>query len=175
MMRVLVFCACLGGWSLLFMLAPVVSAHSGNGVQTVIGIGAIGAAGGSCTSDEECLVIGCNYFCEESLGTCQHWDPFCFDVVCCVMFDAQVCNCETYGGCYQCMSTPVEYGNVDCAGPPVPNLDDILCTLGGFGDFLSCPNADLAPVCTGDGIINLDDILAVLAAFGGADPCGCNP
>lgn len=74
-----------------------------------------------------------------------------------------------------CMQESIEYGDVNGTGPDAPNLDDILCCLGAFGNFGSCPNADIRPMCSGDDIINLDDILGVLAAFGGADPCGCTP
>lgn len=93
----------------------------------------------------------------------------------CVVANADVCMCDW---CISgtCVSTPIEFGNVNCAGPPSQvNLDDILCVLAGFGGFNNCPNADVHPFCTGNGVINLDDILAVLAAFGGYDPCNCQP
>ncbi len=81
------------------------------------------------------------------------------------------CNCAMCisGFCNYTCST---FGNTNCELPQVVNLDDILCTLGGFSNINNCPNADIAP-CGGNGIINLDDILAVLAAFSGGNPCGC--
>lgn len=90
------------------------------------------------------------------------------------------CTCDLCPAGF-CTSTPIEFGNVNCAGPPTTvTLDDILCVLAGFGSFASCPNGDIAPTagpnaCRGNDIINLDDILAVLAAFGGFDPCNCQP
>lgn len=93
----------------------------------------------------------------------------------CVIANADVCMCD-FCVAGSCVSTPIEFGNVNCAGPPSQvNLDDILCVLAGFGGFNNCPNADVHPFCTGNGVINLDDILAVLAAFGGYDPCNCQP
>lgn len=93
----------------------------------------------------------------------------------CVIANADVCMCDK---CVAgtCVSSPIEFGNVNCAGPPSQvNLDDILCVLAGFGGFHNCPNGDVHPFCTGNGVINLDDILAVRAAFGGFDPCNCQP
>lgn len=89
--------------------------------------------------------------------------------------DHSSCTCDRCGGGGACTNDPLGYGNVNCLGPAgQTNLDDILCVLGGFGNFTACPNSDIAPACTGNGLINLDDILAVLAAFAGADPCGCS-
>lgn len=88
--------------------------------------------------------------------------------------DDYVCTCDE---CVQgvCLNKMVEFGNVNCRGPVLPNLDDVLCVIAGFGHFDSCPNADLAPMCVGNNIINLDDILAVMRGFAGQDPCGCQP
>lgn len=98
----------------------------------------------------------------------------CFTNVDCAAVDNDVCTCDNcHVGLGFCFFDPIEYGNVNCAGPAAPNLDDILCVLAGFGNYAACVNADIAPPCTGNNIINLDDILAVLAAFAGADPCGC--
>lgn len=101
----------------------------------------------------------------------------CSDNGDCVLADDAPDAVCTFDRCVSnfCTQEPVEYGDVNGAGPNTPNLDDILCTLGGFGNFDSCPNADIRPVCSGNDIINLDDILGVLAAFGGSDPCGCTP
>ncbi len=92
----------------------------------------------------------------------------------CALADANACTCNE---CVadQCVSTPIEFGDVTCDGPPQPNLDDILCVLSGFANFNICPNGDIAPNCVGNDAINLDDILAVLAAFSGGDPCNCTP
>jgi hypothetical protein len=89
--------------------------------------------------------------------------------------DADACTCHRCaGGC--CTAMPIEYGNVNCAGPAnAADLDDVLCALDGFGNQAFCPHADIDPPCSGDGVINLDDLLAVLDAFGGLDPCGCEP
>lgn len=87
--------------------------------------------------------------------------------------DNDVCTFDTCSGS-SCGNTPVRFGDVNGTGGAAPNLDDILCVLSGFGNFSTCPNADIAG-CTPNLIINLDDLLAVMAAFAGADPCGCNP
>lgn len=86
----------------------------------------------------------------------------------CVCLDSAVC---TFDSCVDgvCQTRLIAYGDVNNSS--VPDLDDILCVIAGFGDFLICPNGDLAPACTGDGLIDLDDILAVIDAFGGGDPC----
>lgn len=102
---------------------------------------------------------------------------------------ATVAVCDDADACTfnRCVSTicdfaPVRFGDVNgsaaSGGSALPDLDDILCVIAGFGNFDVCPNADLAPTvgpgaCQGDGVINLDDLLAVLAAFSGDDPCGC--
>lgn len=87
--------------------------------------------------------------------------------------DNDVCTCDGCSGGY-CEFKPIRYGNVDCAGPPnQANLDDILCILAGFANFVACVNGDIHPACTGNNVINLDDILGVLGAFAGNDPCGC--
>lgn len=94
----------------------------------------------------------------------------------CVFADSApsaACTCDTCNAGF-CVNTAIEFGNVNCAGPPTANLDDILCALSGFASFAACPNADIAP-CAGNNIINLDDILGALAAFAGNDPCGCVP
>ncbi len=90
----------------------------------------------------------------------------------CVVADEDVCTCDR---CISnvCEFLPVRFGNVNCQGPAIANLDDILCVLAGFASFAACPNGDLAPGCTGNNLINLDDILRVLSAFGGGDPCNC--
>lgn len=87
--------------------------------------------------------------------------------------DDEVCTCDRcIGG--ECDHFFRRYGDTNCGEvPSIINLDDILCTLSGFSNFVACPNADIAPSCVGNDLINLDDILAVLAAFSGADPCGC--
>lgn len=98
----------------------------------------------------------------------------CLTHVDCAAVDNNACTCDNCQvGLGVCSFDPIEYGNVNCAGPAVPDLDDILCVLAGFGNYAVCVNADIAPPCTGNNIINLDDILAVIAAFAGADPCGC--
>ena len=65
---------------------------------------------------------------------------------------------------------------------PQPDIDDILCTIDGFGAGPNwpdiCPDGDLSPCApNGDGILNIDDILKVIDAFGGnpgcPDPCTC--
>ena len=64
-----------------------------------------------------------------------------------------------------------------------PDLDDILCVLGGFeagGDWLIvCPLADLLTDmnnCELNETVDLDDILAVLGAFEGSTPeCAQDP
>lgn len=98
----------------------------------------------------------------------------CATQVDCVIADTNVCTFDQCSAGF-CANTVVEYGNVNGSANQTPNLDDILCVLGGFAGFANCPNADIAPACTGNNIINLDDILAVLGAFGGTDPCGCSP
>lgn len=70
-----------------------------------------------------------------------------------------------------CTNAGVTFGDVNGTGG-APNIDDILCTLAGFSNYVDCFNADIAG-CGPSGSIDLDDILAVLAAFGGADPCQC--
>lgn len=94
----------------------------------------------------------------------------------CVQMDANVCRCDACNTGF-CESAQVQYGNANCSGPQNPNLDDILCVLGGFSNYANCPNGDLkgapATPCTPNNLINLDDILAVLGAFSGIDPCGC--
>lgn len=101
----------------------------------------------------------------------------CADNGDCVLADDAANAVCTFDRCVAniCTQEAAEYGDVNGAGPSNPNLDDILCCLGGFGNFDACPNADIRPVCMGNDIINLDDILGVLAAFGGDDPCGCTP
>ena len=102
----------------------------------------------------------------------------------CTIPDDDVCTCDQcIGGV--CVSTPVRYGNTDCAGPTTQaDLDDILCVLRGFNSIAACPNADIAPIddpaggtleCAGNNVIDLDDILRVLEAFAGGNPCGCLP
>jgi len=60
------------------------------------------------------------------------------------------------------------YGDVTQDG--VVDLNDILCTLDGFGSFAVCADGDLSP-CDGDGMIDLNDILAQLDAFSGQPAC----
>lgn len=82
------------------------------------------------------------------------------------------CNCVTcVAGA--CVFTCTKFGNVNCDGMNLVNLDDILCVLMGFSLFANCPNCDINP-CGGNGNCNLDDILSVLAAFTGVNQCGCN-
>lgn len=107
-------------------------------------------------------------------AACQLEGVACATTVECALLDGDVCTCDRCVG-NLCQSTPTFFGNANCAGPGTANLDDILCVLGGFSSFATCPNGDLAPGCTGNNIINLDDILRVLGAFGGIDPCGCVP
>jgi hypothetical protein len=132
--------------------------------------------GGCPMTGESCVLRGIDsdgngtrdtYQCECALETCVH------SVDC---HDFNVCTCDR---CRPelglCEHFPIEYGNVDCMGPPEQaNIDDILCVLQGFSNIRHCPNADLHPPCLGNTIINLDDILAVLQAFAGFDPCGCS-
>lgn len=93
--------------------------------------------------------------------------------------DSNACTCDqclvTELGEHLCGHITSEYGNVDCSPNQQPNLDDILCVIGGFGNFNSCPGGDIHPNCTGNNSISLDDLLSTLAAFGGADPCACAP
>jgi hypothetical protein len=86
--------------------------------------------------------------------------------------DNNVCTCDRCDN-GMCRHTFTIYGNTNCDTAALPNVDDILCALGGFSRFAVCPNADLKPDCTGNGVINIDDILATLAAFSGANPCMC--
>ncbi len=92
---------------------------------------------------------------------------------------ATMCDDDDVCSCDRCLSGECDYfftryGDTKCGEiPSTVDLDDILCTLSGFSNFVACPNADIAPACVGNDRINLDDILAVLAAFSGADPCGC--
>jgi len=72
-----------------------------------------------------------------------------------------------------CMYACVKYGDVKAPPDGLINLDDILCVLAGFGNFVVCPDSDIRP-CGANGIINLDDILGVLGAFAGANSCGCD-
>lgn len=156
-------------------------------------------AGGSCTVLEcdcagtsECAiefeepgVVFCAGGCQVSGQTCRRINTVNPDgsvdvecrcgIICDVATqcdDNNVCTCDQCVA-NECVNAPAEFGNVNCAGPAAPNLDDILCTLGGFANYATCPNADLYPPCTGNNIVNLDDILAMLGAFSGADPCGC--
>lgn len=105
-------------------------------------------------------------------------EPCAMSAVC---EDRDVC---TYNVCENtlCAYKQVRFGDVNGSGAtgasPIPDLDDILCVIAGFGDPASCLNGDVAPTtgpnaCQGDGLINLDDLLAVLAAFAGDDPCEC--
>lgn len=90
--------------------------------------------------------------------------------------DASVCTCNRCN-IGVCEALPAVFGNTNCELGV--NLSDILCTLQGFSNYNSCPNADIAgptaTPCIPNGLINLADILAVLQAFGGANPCGCAP
>lgn len=83
--------------------------------------------------------------------------------------DGSACTCDRCL-CGVCVHQPITFGDTNCDCIP-PNLDDILCVLGGFADFALCPAANIHPPCTGDGDIDLDDILSVLSAFGGTNPC----
>ncbi len=65
------------------------------------------------------------------------------------------------------------YGDIEEPFVGQVQTSDILCGVAGFGNYCSCPNADLAG-CSPSGIpIGTNDILALVDAFGGADPCGC--
>lgn len=86
--------------------------------------------------------------------------------------DNNVCTCDRCVGSV-CQHNFSVYGNVNCDLASLPNIDDIICVIAGFGSFASCPNGDIHPGCTGNNTISLDDILQVIAAFGGADPCNC--
>lgn len=61
------------------------------------------------------------------------------------------------------------YGDLD--GNGVVTLEDILCAVGGFQNFASCPLGDLYPCGGGDGRIDLMDLLAILRAFSGSSVC----
>lgn len=140
-------------------------------------LGQPSCSGGCPFNGESCVLRGVDsdgngtrdtFKCECVLETCVN------DVDC---HDFNVCSCDR---CQVelgvCEHFPIEYGNVDCMGPPnQANIDDILCVLQGFTNIRLCTNADLHPPCIGNQIINLDDILAVLQAFAGFDPCGCEP
>lgn len=99
---------------------------------------------------------------------------------CITVVDCRNTSCADDNGCNHatcsagvCVFTCERYGDVQPpGGNSIVNLDDILCMLGGFANFGSCPNADINP-CGGNAVINLDDILAVLGAFGGANACAC--
>jgi len=108
----------------------------------------------------------------------------CADNGDCVLADDAPNAVCTFDRCVAnfCTQEPIEYGDVNGAGPNTPNLDDILCVLAGFSNYNDCPNADIhdagAPtLCQSNGILNLDDILRVLATFAGQPPCAqvvCN-
>lgn len=113
--------------------------------------------------------VGCGQLVQ--IGTSCVPSPFCGDDNACTF------DCSFDGG--PCAHFEMEYGNVNGSPVQLPNLDDILCVLGGFSNLNSCPNADIkgntVTPCAPNLVINLDDILAVLGAFAGVDPCGCTP
>ncbi len=99
---------------------------------------------------------------------------------CTTLADCRNSTCMDDNGCNHatcvsgtCVFTCERYGDVQPAGGNgIVNIDDILCILGGFASYQSCPNADINP-CGGNATINLDDILSVLVAFAGGNPCSC--
>jgi hypothetical protein len=121
---------------------------------------------------------------DSTLAACNaaggFWNPnrTCQDTCACAStVECRDANSCTYDECTAngCHALPVQYGNVDGNAVGSPDLDDIMCTLRGFGGYQNCPNADLFPNCEGDGAINIGDILEVILAFSGEDPCACGP
>lgn len=149
-------------------------------------VGACCLATGGCVEVHSsiCPSLGGPFLGGSYLGDATACATSCCRDLDCTFPDADVCTCdECIGGV--CISTPVRYGNADCAGPPTQaDLDDILCVLQGFSNIANCPNGDIAPIdnpaggpleCAGNNVIDLDDIIRVLEAFAGGNPCGCLP
>lgn len=108
-------------------------------------------------------------FIDQIAGTC----PTVYSVILHLTTDADDGSAYTCVKCVlgACQLVQTTLGDVNCDGNPAPNLDDILCVLGGFSGPAHCPNADIHPSCVGNNVINLDDILVVLRAFGGDQRC----
>ncbi len=129
--------------------------------------------GETCIPDQtasECGVLGGTFAAGQ---TCDGPDP-CACLIDCDCQDSDVC---TYNECDNgtCLSMAVRYGDVaePFTSPPIVQTSDILCGVAGFGNYCSCPNADIEG-CGPSGVpISTGDILEIVAAFGGADPCGC--
>lgn len=140
-------------------------------------LGQPSCVGGCGDTGENCVLRGSDSNGDGIRDTfkCECALELCSDTLECD--DLNVCTCDFCPiGLGLCQHGPIEFGNVNCAGPPDQvDIDDILCVLRGFSNIRMCPNADLHPLCMGNNIINLDDILMVIRAFGGEDPCGCEP
>ncbi len=99
----------------------------------------------------------------------------------CAAFCANDCDCIDSDACSVDVCTDnlcenftgLRYGDVQSPYGGVVQTSDILCAVVGFGNYCSCPNADIAG-CGSSGVpIQTNDILAIVDAFGGTDPCGC--
>ncbi|MEK6677265.1 MAG: hypothetical protein AABZ47_16640 [Planctomycetota bacterium] len=105
-------------------------------------------------------------------------DPGCATGVGCCQVDSD-CNDSDACTCNRCVADSCTFpttifGDTDCSGGGPVDVDDLICTLNGFADFITCPGSDLAPACTGEGLVDVDDLILLLNAFAGEpSPCGC--
>lgn len=110
------------------------------------------------------VVASCSTDCDCILNALSNGDPI-------NSCDYNYCD---NGSCATCERT---FGNTCAPFGGVVQTNDILCAVAGFGNYCSCPNADLvAPGGTqgpNGSPIGTNDILAVVGAFGGANPFGC--
>lgn len=151
-------------WSVIQAGTKVIS--SGSGYQLY---GTIGQAGTASLSGNGYALQSGSWSAASGNGGCSCVvDADCMESDC---TSDNACNCVTCSA-GQCVFFCTTFGNINCDGGYMVNLDDILCGLGGFADFSQCPNADVAP-CGGNSVISLDDILGVLNAFASGSSCGC--
>ncbi len=152
---------------------------NGNGVPD--GCDLASGVSSDCDGDgvlDECLLGPCMRDCDCVLGAVSlagMADPGVFPSAC-----TDVCHylyCDMDGQCRTCSR---RWGNTCSVYSGNVGTSDILCSVNAFGNYCSCPNADLkndsdpsgkgpsgVPLTTGD-------LLAVVDAFGGADPFGCS-
>ena len=142
---------------MMTLLAGHAFSQTGGTLELDGGFWAVGAAVEGCSSDGECDDAD-----DCTTDVCDPGDPSA-DAFGCV----NTCTPKLFADIVPLFCPPT------C---PQPDIDDILCTIDGFGAGPNwpdvCPDGDLSPCApNGDGILNIDDILKVIDAFGGNPGC----
>jgi hypothetical protein len=91
----------------------------------------------------------------------------------CECGDVNVCTWDGFDAIGACVQAARPWGDVwPPGGDGNVDVSDILCAVDCFGEFCSCPGADIAN-CMPDRNCDVGDVLAVFDAFVGLDHCGC--